>query len=186
MPPNPPREAMEAEARASEEMMADEPSETTPASRVYRLREIRYRLQFKLFSTLTEDEKQQVGPKLQAMTEANEADVSPPGGWVDGVQAQYDTLLAFLDGQLLAALVIRSVPVLDPMVIRADLQGSIRSEVFISTVRRAEGIVQQMGAAAYFFGVSPYVMDDFCNLLAGQEGTDEWKRDRVKFFRRLL
>jgi hypothetical protein len=148
------------------------------------LREVRWRLGTLLYSKLSDVDRAYYRPLLDALYEQHPADVRPHGGW--DVAGQ-DTILIVLDGRLLGAVCVRNVAVIDPLLIDQSLEGLLKTTVFDFAVRRAEGVLQaSIPAESYFFGVSPNVMAAFCDWLAGQEGSEEWSTNEVRFFRRKL
>jgi len=116
------------------------------------------------------------------VAERDDVDIAPEGGWVGEGK---DTLCVFLGGQLVAAFVVQTLPMLDPLVLRKDIPWPALVLEFARL--RAEGILQAKGFDEYYAAVPAAFDGDWHKYIHSGEGTERLDQsEKLAFYRRPL
>lgn len=146
-------------------------------------REVRSNLRAELLSRMHKERLEATLLELEHLVaERDDVDIAPEGGWVGNGK---DTLCVFMGGQLVAALVIQNLPMLDPLVLRRDIAWPALVLEFARL--RAEGILQAQGFDEYFVGVPAAFDGDWHKYLHSSSGTERLDQsEKLAFYRRPL
>ena len=143
-------------------------------------RQLRSSLTARLLSTMPPEKRESVMLQLETLAHDSAVDVTPAGAWVG---REKDTLCAFADGNLLAALAIQKMPFLDPLVLHPNAPWPALVLEFLRV--RAEGVLQADGHDEYRVAVSREMMPAFLKYLTRDPGSEETHSGLV-VLRRML
>jgi len=96
-----------------------------------------------------------------------------------------DTLLVFLDDKLVAGLCVRTVGMLDPLVIVDDL-GPLPARLLDHVRLRAEGVLTAQGHEEYYLGVPAEAPKGWSELIVKMGGSEDLAAQGTRMFRRVL
>ena len=146
-------------------------------------RQVRSNLRAELLSRMHKERLEATLLRLEHLVaERDDVDIAPEAGWVGNGK---DTLCIFLGGQLVAALVIQNLPMLDPLVLRRDIAWP--ALVLEYARLRAEGLLQGQGFDEYFVGVPSDYDGDWHKYLHASDGTKRIDvSEKLAFYRRPL
>lgn len=142
--------------------------------------QLRSDLRASLLSTIPEAERESVMLQLETIAKDKPVDVVPAGSWVG---RDKDTLCAFIDDQLLGALVIQSIPFLDPLILRDNIEHPALVLEFLRL--RAEGILMASKMDEYRISLSKELMPLFLKYVLSEEASLV-HGDEITVLRRLL
>lgn len=141
--------------------------------------EIRDRFSTRLLSSCTPAEVRTYVEKLEELVRDSEYGVSPGPAWIG---PRNDTLLVFLDGDLVGGICPKTLAFLDPLVF--DETGIAFPALVLNELRlRAEGLLIGNGFKEYYFHV-PEQAEAYIKGLLSMGGIEEIKGVRI-FKRRL-
>lgn len=130
-------------------------------------RQLRSELTARFLSPMPPEERESIMFQLENWAHDSAVDITPAGAWVG---REKDTICAFADGQLLAALAIQKMPFLDPLVIHPNAPWPALVLEFLRL--RAEGYLQADGYDEYRLAVPPELLD-YLRYLTKVPGSEE-------------
>jgi hypothetical protein len=147
-----------------------------------RIRDLRSQFRTRVLSSCTPAQAERYLQEIEAIVKDSPYDLSPGRCWIG---PKTDTLLAFLDSGLVAALVMRSIALLDPLVF--DPAGTPFPALLLNEMRlRAEGFLQSAGFEEYLFVVPGKADQRWLEALRRLGGTESLSASGLEVFRRRL
>ena len=143
---------------------------------------VRAQFSARMLSSCTPQEAREYIAQLEAAVAASPMGLSPGRVWYG---PHIDTLLAFYDGRLAAGLAVRSVGLLDPLVVTGDL-GPLPARFLDNVRQRAEGILVARAHEEYLFHTGPEAPAGWVELILRMGGTEDLGADGIRTFRRRL
>ena len=143
---------------------------------------IRAKFSTRLLSTCNRQEAHDYIAQLEAAVAASLMGLSPGRSWYG---PHIDTLLVFLDGALVAGLAVRTVGLLDPLVVTGDL-GAFPARLLDHVRLRAEGVLVAQAHEEYLFHVGPQAPAGWVELILKMGGTEDLGAEGIQTFRRKL
>lgn len=141
-----------------------------------------HRFSARLLSSCTQSEVHDYVTQLEAAVAASPMGLSPGRTWFG---RNVDTVLAFRDGHLVAGLVVRTVGMLDPLVLVGDL-GPLPARFLDNLRLRAEGALMVSFHEEYLFHIGPEAPAGWVELILKMGGTEDLGADGIATFRRKL
>lgn len=143
---------------------------------------LRAKFSARMLSSFTPTEAREYIAKLEAAVAASPMGLSPGSRWYG---PHVDTILVFRDGDLVAGLVVRTVGVLDPLVVTGDL-GPLPARFLDNLRQRAEGVLMAQAHEEYLFHVGPEAPAGWVELILKMGGTEDLGAEGIQTFRRKL
>lgn len=134
------------------------------------MRDFRERFRVRLLRNYPEKLAMGLVDRLEQAVASSQMGLAPSSAWVG---PHTDTLVAFLDGKLVAALVIENAPMVGPLVVVDDL-GAMPARLLDHLRIYAEGMLVARQFQSYYFPIGPgapagwteLVMKIGCNKLS--------------------
>lgn len=136
----------------------------------------------RLLSNCAPQEAHEYVTQLEAAVAASPMGLSPGRAWVG---RNVDTVLAFRDGILVAGLVVRTVGLLDPLVVTGDI-GPLPARFLDHLRLRAEGVLMGASHEDYLFHTGPAAPAGWVELILKMGGTEDLEAEGITTFRRKL
>ena len=143
---------------------------------------VRAKFRARLLSNCSRQEVHDYIAQLEAAVATSPMGLSPGRSWYGH---HVDTLLAFYDDQLVAGLVVRSVGLLDPLVVTGDL-GPLPARFLDNLRQRAEGVLVAKAHEEYLFHIGPEAPAGWAELILKMGGTEDLDAEGIRTFRRRL
>lgn len=143
---------------------------------------VRAKFRARMLSSCTKSEAHDFIAQLEAAVAVSPMGLSPGPRWYG---PHVDTILAFRDGDLVAGLVVRTVGLLDPLVVTGDL-GPLPARLLDNLRQRAEGVLMAQAHEEYLFHIGSEAPAGWVELILKMGGTEDLGAEGIQTFRRKL